>query len=581
MNLDASGIWLLLSFTLIVSASSLFQSGCTDMEPRPDDRSTERRLDHEADDRLAEMLQDREADESMDQGGTKPVIHLPFRNGKSSKCVQGVNGAYSHNTVSTKYDIDLDTSNTEKEELFSPVSGTAYVHMEDLEKNYGAHLNIDLGNGTYVILAHLSEIFVQNGQQISAGQLIGHEGCTGYCSGDHVHIGLHKGDAKKMAQYGESVEVSYLFRDTASGDSVKVLKSSSLVCGIKTAGDKTDGVFYTSVLPVPLWHPEGTLIKSPVSPKVYLVQKGETLSWIVDEKAFLSRGYDFKHVVLVSKEEISCYASGANTSGTGTPPPGNATFHEGKLLKETSHSDVYVMTGGVAAPIESWHTFLLLGYQAKNIQTISDGDLANKIGSVGNCPVNLWCLQKNTAMSCGGNGFYTEDAKKPDVKEPVEIRKPKPTTQSSKDDVWLNDYGLDGAQETLMVWDSRWLNANLSGKDAFVYGIGGCFDHILTEADRVKSENGYYQIDFSKFSKSCIGELTLVSSVGTDGQPPNANMTNWYWWQGAAFCYEGSPLCQLKKNNTSWEEWLLRVSWNVSNGLQPAGNGFTKNTQLK
>ena len=83
------------------------------MEPRPDDRSTERRLDHEADDRLAEMLQDREADESMDQGGTKPVIHLPFRNGKSSKCVQGVNGAYSHNTVFTHSDIDLDTANTE------------------------------------------------------------------------------------------------------------------------------------------------------------------------------------------------------------------------------------------------------------------------------------------------------------------------------------------------------------------------------------------------------------------------------------------------------------------------------------
>ena len=237
--------------------------------------------------------------------------------------------------------------------------------MEDLEKNYGGHLNIDLGNGTYVILAHLSEIFVQNGQQISAGQLIGHEGCTGYCSGDQVHIGLHKGDAKKMAQYGESW-VSYLFRIRSV-----ICSFESSLSRIKTAGDKTDGVFYTSVLPVPLWHPEGTLIKSPVSPKVYLVQKGETLSWIVDEKAFLSRGYDFKHVVLVSKEEISCYASGANTSGTGTPPPGNATFHEGKLLKETSHSDVYVMTGGVAAPIESWHTFLLLGYKQK-YQTISE-----------------------------------------------------------------------------------------------------------------------------------------------------------------------------------------------------------------
>ena len=52
-------------------------------------------------------------DESMDLAGTKPVIHLPSRNGKSPNCVLVVIGAYSHTTVFTHSDIDLDTANTE------------------------------------------------------------------------------------------------------------------------------------------------------------------------------------------------------------------------------------------------------------------------------------------------------------------------------------------------------------------------------------------------------------------------------------------------------------------------------------
>ncbi len=671
MRNDSSWIWFLLSFTILTFLSSFTQTGCADLGPY----HTPLVAEHS----------------SSEMGGTEPIIQMPFQSGKSSQCVQGAGGSFSHDNAATKYDIDFDTSNTTKEELFSPVSGTAYVHMEDASKNFGNHVCIDLGNGSYVILGHMSDIHVTNGQPVSVGQLLGHEGCTGYCSGDHVHVGLHKGDAKLMGQFGVSIPVNYLLGDKTSSSAAKAIPSSSLVCGLKSFGDAVDGHFYTSTLPVSLWHPEGTLIKTSVGSKVYLVEKGNTFSWIQNETAFTSRGYDFKKVVLVSEEEIPCYDPGVDIFGKGyvdafydssnqlwlfvgaknapdrsrrrvlpnswslvlsswgltystqSPPQQasqdvvsfsdwpvlseNASFREGTLVRETSHSDVYVITGGVAVPIANWDTFLLLGYHASQILTVPDGELSLIQNAVGNCSASLWCLEKSMIASCGGNGFFIQDtpskssdvpisissvkesdagstdstdtstsSNQPDAgstSEPVaevdagsvpkdtDTLKPPSTPVSSKDDVWLNDYGLDGAQETLMIRDDRWLNSSLVGKDVYVYGVGGCFDNILTESDRVSSSNGYYQVDFSKFNNACIGELTLVSTIGTDGNPPNASMTNWYWWQDAPFCYGGSMLCQLEKNNTSWEEWLLRVSWNPSNGLQSAGNGFTKNSQLK
>ncbi|OGL63434.1 hypothetical protein A3C09_03045 [Candidatus Uhrbacteria bacterium RIFCSPHIGHO2_02_FULL_47_44] len=368
---------------------------------------------------------------SFDEGGTVPIIQMPFAAGHTSQCTQGVNGDTSHHSTSTMYDVDFDTSNTSKQELRAPVSGVVRVHVEDASKNFGYHVCIDLGNGTYVVIGHMSDISVRDGTSVVAGELLGHEGCTGYCSGDHVHIGLHVGDARKMAQFGVSIPVRYMLSDKTAKTKPSAVESASLVCGIKSLGDSVNGHFYISALP-------------------------------------------------------SVHAQVINASSTSsTPPP----------------------------------------------------------------------------------------AKNPD---PPPSKQPK----ESSEDVWVNDYGLDGTQETLMVKASRWTNSNLATKDAFVWGMGGCFDQKLTEADRVHAEYDYYQIDFSKLGKSCLGEFTLISSVGTDGKPPNVAMTNWNWWQNAPMCSQGSPFCQLKKNGQPWEEWMLRVVWDPDTGLMPFGNGYTKNAQL-
>jgi murein DD-endopeptidase MepM/ murein hydrolase activator NlpD len=53
---------------------------------------------------------------------------------------------------------------------------------------YGNYILIDDGNGFSTGYGHLSAIYVSVGQQIKQGQAIGAVGCTGECTGPHVHF---------------------------------------------------------------------------------------------------------------------------------------------------------------------------------------------------------------------------------------------------------------------------------------------------------------------------------------------------------------------------------------------------------
>lgn len=52
----------------------------------------------------------------------------------------------------------------------------------------GNVISIDHGNGMTTVYNHLNSIWVSPGQIVSAGQGIGGVGCTGICTGPHVHF---------------------------------------------------------------------------------------------------------------------------------------------------------------------------------------------------------------------------------------------------------------------------------------------------------------------------------------------------------------------------------------------------------
>jgi murein DD-endopeptidase MepM/ murein hydrolase activator NlpD len=47
---------------------------------------------------------------------------------------------------------------------------------------------IDHGNGMQTVYNHLGDLWVSSGAYVAAGQGIGAVGCTGICTGPHVHF---------------------------------------------------------------------------------------------------------------------------------------------------------------------------------------------------------------------------------------------------------------------------------------------------------------------------------------------------------------------------------------------------------
>ncbi len=390
-------------------------------------------------------------------GGDATVLQLPFAAGTSWRCTQGTNGSYSHRYNSTLYGIDYDTPNDEAVEIYAPVSGIAHVHEESATSNFGYAVNIDVGSGYYVVLGHNSEIFVTDGEEVTAGELIAYDGCTGACSGDHSHVGLMEGDASEMAQYGTSVDDSFYAMDTSvDGAAFGTIDAQDFVCGT------SDGHVYESALPVPEWHPDGSLVKVPSGPSVYLVQDGKARH-VVDETTFWSYSLDFDDIALISDEELSCLGSGADIASSGSVEAGygedgnawlvvsdtdgsswkqrlpggaeqdvmetwglsgdlgmdatisqstlddhatrsgTAPFRDGSIVREQTASDVYVVSDGIALPVKDWDAYLLMGFANRSILTVSDGEVSDVMGNdVGSCSAGIWCLDAEAITTCGG-----------------------------------------------------------------------------------------------------------------------------------------------------------------------------------
>lgn len=401
---------------------------------------------------------------SQNQGGGGLVLELPFGSGVEKMCTQGVGGTHSHSDTSTYYDLDLDTSNDVDEEIFAPISGIARVHMESASSGFGYHVNIDLGDGTYVVEGHFDDIFVQDGDEVTVGSLLGYEGCTGNCTGDHVHIGLHEGDAGETADNGTSIPADYRAANQSDGTGVTTIASEDFACGIRSEGDPQDGDTYESQLAINLWHPDGTLVKTPDNVRVYVLESGET-RWIENEETFWGLKYDFDDVTLVSQSELDCYGEGsdiagetlvdaafdtegelwlivgdssdpdryrARVRGTGwedvmaswgldydqsnwpdtygdtssymanwPPSASYVGMRDGTIVKESDASDVYIISGGFALPVKTWDVYLLMNHYSRDILTVDDG-IVGELHLVGSCASDQMCLDTEAVTTCGG-----------------------------------------------------------------------------------------------------------------------------------------------------------------------------------
>jgi murein DD-endopeptidase MepM/ murein hydrolase activator NlpD len=59
-------------------------------------------------------------------------------------------------------------------------------------EGYGYVVLVDHGSGTRTMYAHLTSAAVRIGQWVAGGERIGTAGCTGSCTGTHLHFELHR-----------------------------------------------------------------------------------------------------------------------------------------------------------------------------------------------------------------------------------------------------------------------------------------------------------------------------------------------------------------------------------------------------
>ncbi|MEJ5351186.1 MAG: M23 family metallopeptidase [Melioribacteraceae bacterium] len=83
----------------------------------------------------------------------------------------------------------IDFSTNEGDSVYAITDGIVRLAGENFYFN-GNFVLLDHGQGLSSIYLHLSKIFVQNGQRIKKGEVIGLAGSTGRSTGPHLHLGV-------------------------------------------------------------------------------------------------------------------------------------------------------------------------------------------------------------------------------------------------------------------------------------------------------------------------------------------------------------------------------------------------------
>lgn len=88
--------------------------------------------------------------------------------------------------------IDIDGFGAYGAPIGAAAGGTVVLAAWD-SWGYGYHVILQHDDGSRTLYAHLSDIWVGQGQYVGQGQAVGALGSTGYSTGPHLHFEIHMG----------------------------------------------------------------------------------------------------------------------------------------------------------------------------------------------------------------------------------------------------------------------------------------------------------------------------------------------------------------------------------------------------
>jgi murein DD-endopeptidase MepM/ murein hydrolase activator NlpD len=139
---------------------------------------------------------------------------------KSLKCIVSGFGWRIHPIYKTeRFHTGIDFAASEGTPIYATGDGVV-EKADNLEEGYGNHVVINHGFGYETLYGHMSKMAVTVGQKVKRGQIIGYVGCTGLCSGDHVHY--------EVIKNGEKVNpVDYFYNDLSPSEYKDIVNAAS------------------------------------------------------------------------------------------------------------------------------------------------------------------------------------------------------------------------------------------------------------------------------------------------------------------------------------------------------------------
>lgn len=86
------------------------------------------------------------------------------------------------------YHKGIDIANKDGGAILAADAGTVVLAGWPDNRGYANRVILDHGNGTRTLYAHLARVSVSVGQSVNRGGVIGDMGCTGRCTGTHLHF---------------------------------------------------------------------------------------------------------------------------------------------------------------------------------------------------------------------------------------------------------------------------------------------------------------------------------------------------------------------------------------------------------
>lgn len=109
---------------------------------------------------------------------------FPIEGGLISDLPESSGGYYGHKGV--------DITAPEGTPILAAESGTVVSAEYGFNSGRGNYVEVKGDSGLTTIYEHCRELFVNEGEKVNAGDIVGYVGSTGYASGNHLHFEVRK-----------------------------------------------------------------------------------------------------------------------------------------------------------------------------------------------------------------------------------------------------------------------------------------------------------------------------------------------------------------------------------------------------